>query len=404
MDTKTNIKGLTKISNKAYNFTADEKEYSLRINLIGSEIEFSLIELQSFSLYTTQQNLLKLKLNYLFTKEKSIDELYNSVNVKVRTMDFNVEPKGDNYVVVFHGQVGQKIHHASIELIKQAVQQESHVLELAEGLYVDNRVKNQQIRVLTKQMQDIDTNHQSLDTSYQDLLDQNHYLKNELQEIKSVLELYRAKDNTTSRNNLSECLKKEPAIEKLYLDNIDSLPFKDKIKSKIIDYDDFWLIEKWIGRSVRTEMVYSSELHGDSAAKFHLRCDGVYPSLVIVESENGRRFGAFTTVPISTAEAAYKGEGNDFIYSLDSKRRFKNTDTRYAYMSTPFGLVAYGKGNDLYIHDKCCSNKQSYSNFPTSYGTDVKSEVTPDELAGSYNFRVKQIELFRIVYDLSSSV
>jgi hypothetical protein len=395
------IKNLQKISNKTCNFILNETEYSLRIDLKKQDIEFTLIKLDSFTFYLAKQSLLNLKIQYLFTKEKSVEDLFNSINIKIRTLDFTLEIiSPDKVKLILLGQVNNKQYTALIELTNTKLE-ESHLHDIAENLQLDSKLKDQQIKYFEKKLQDLETNYQSLDMSYQELLDQHHYMKNELQEAKALLEQYKLRETqemtqTNSSKGFSSL--SEPAVDRLYLDSMDSLPFKGKIKSKIIEDDDFFLIEKWVGRPIRAELIFSTDYHGDSAGKFHLRCDGIWPSVAIIETENGRKFGGFTVLPISSVEGYLKGDGNDFIFSIDNKRRYRNTDIRYSFFCTPYGMVAYGKGNDLYIHDKCCSNKQSYSNMPVSYGADVKGEINQYELAGSYNFKVKTLELFKIVY------
>ena len=62
--------------------------------------------------------------------------------------------------------------------------------------------------------------------------------------------------------------------------------------------------------------------------------------------------------------------------------------------------ITFGNGHDIFISDNSNSNTNSYSNLGSTYKLDGYVDGSNDAnrfLAGSYNFRVKEIEVFQQV-------
>lgn len=43
--------------------------------------------------------------------------------------------------------------------------------------------------------------------------------------------------------------------------------------------------------------IYSTKRDGDSASKFHEKCDGKRPTITIIKISKGIRLGGYTTIP-----------------------------------------------------------------------------------------------------------
>jgi len=60
--------------------------------------------------------------------------------------------------------------------------------------------------------------------------------------------------------------------------------------------------------------------------------------------------------------------------------------------------ATFGGGHDLYLCDNCNTTNSSYTNLGHSYtleGFTYGNQDTKDFLAGSYNFTVTEIEVYR---------
>jgi len=68
---------------------------------------------------------------------------------------------------------------------------------------------------------------------------------------------------------------------------------------------------------------------------------------------------------------------------------------KYSILCSTSLLVGFGGGHDFSLSNNCNSVNTSYSNFGYSYDTNGK----PTEfLTGSYNFTVKEIEVYKVDY------
>ena len=64
-------------------------------------------------------------------------------------------------------------------------------------------------------------------------------------------------------------------------------------------------------------------------------------------------------------------------------------------------MAEFGNGNDLVIYNDCNINTNSYSNLGSSYespnGYAYQSNEARNYLAGSYEFTVDEIEVFKLI-------
>jgi len=94
----------------------------------------------------------------------------------------------------------------------------------------------------------------------------------------------------------------------------------------------------------------------------------------------------------------------NFLFSYKNKTKkpvqikSANQNQSYsAYGGTSYGPT-FGGGHDLYLCDNCNSTNSSYSNLGYTYALDgytYGNQDIKDFLAGSYNFTVVEIEVYR---------
>jgi len=97
------------------------------------------------------------------------------------------------------------------------------------------------------------------------------------------------------------------------------------------------------------------------------------------------------------------GDGGDFLFSITKKAKIlNNLYPVYAIYGTSSYFPTFGGGHDLHISGNCFDSLNSYTNLGHSYGRNFYfDEVQSSYLAGSYNFRVKKLEVYLVsfVYD-----
>ncbi len=198
----------------------------------------------------------------------------------------------------------------------------------------------------------------------------------------------------------------ELTINKLLSCNINNM-LSDLSKfhriSKILFPEDLTLFKNWFNtKKLKIDLLYSSEIHGEDVNTFHKKCDGVNNTLVLFFSNYEKRFGGFSTIPWSCKRGYVEGKGDEFLFSLNYKKMFKNDkNLDKAIYNNPEYFPTFGSGCDLNIYKDCfeINNSYTYSNFQHSYGNkDNLGENNNSEtyLAGSRKFRVIRMEVFKI--------
>ena len=140
----------------------------------------------------------------------------------------------------------------------------------------------------------------------------------------------------------------------------------------------------------RFKLLYQASRDGDSCSTFHEKCDEAEKTLVIVEDNDGNKFGGFTTQDWG-GQYLQKKDDDAFIFSIDKNRIYDVIPNQNAIGAFPnFGPVFFG-----------CQIR-IYDNFLTKGGTTYKKglnyRTTEDfELTnGKQNFEVRELEVYEV--------
>jgi hypothetical protein len=165
------------------------------------------------------------------------------------------------------------------------------------------------------------------------------------------------------------------------------------IKNIIKDPDEIGMVVNKIGQKFpgsRFKLLYQASRDGDSCSTFHEKCDEAEKTLVIVEDNDGNKFGGFTTQDWG-GQYLQKKDDDAFIFSIDKNRIYDVIPNQNAIGAFPnFGPVFFG-----------CQIR-IYDNFLTKGGTTYKKglnyRTTEDfELTnGKQNFEVRELEVYEV--------
>ena len=164
--------------------------------------------------------------------------------------------------------------------------------------------------------------------------------------------------------------------------------------SNIIKGDEKNLILNWLEfKPKKINLLLNSNRDGDSKEAFHRLCDGKAPTLGIIETTEGHRFGGFTTKTWNGGENENKciSDSKAFIFSLDTKKKYKVINQEKAIGVGNGWLLFFGYNqNSIVTYDKGCSK---YSNYIDSgaYNFDTKNEN-----GGKTSFTIKSYEVYEL--------
>jgi hypothetical protein len=126
----------------------------------------------------------------------------------------------------------------------------------------------------------------------------------------------------------------------------------------------------------------------------------IFYTLIIIKSTNGNVFGGYTEQKWNYT-GSWKADPNSFLFSLINKLnrqlKIKWLKNYGIYCNSNYGPI-FGVGIDLCIADKSNTNITSYSNLGYSYthpDYEYKSDEAKSFLAGSYNFQVSEMEVYK---------
>ena len=158
-------------------------------------------------------------------------------------------------------------------------------------------------------------------------------------------------------------------------------------------------ISKWLSneKAIKLKLIYKGSENKFKSDYFHIKCDNVVPTLSLIETTNGNRFGGFTNQTWKGA-FIFKKDKSAFIFSLDKLEKYpiKNNHIEEAIVCKTDYLVCFGKG-DILIFDN--ANKMlNKSSFPYSYGNNNIKKYSLNN--GESHFIVKEIEIYHVDFDL----
>ena len=155
------------------------------------------------------------------------------------------------------------------------------------------------------------------------------------------------------------------------------------------------MISNWIkpNSKIKFNLLYQISRDGDNISTFYNKVKDKCPTLIIIKSKSGYKFGGYTT---NTWEPNnYKKDELAFLFSLNKKKKYniKNDHIQYAIYGCS-DYFAFGGGHDLRINDKCTSNNYNSCNS-SSYNTIEQYELN----GGQEYFLVDELEVYNVEFE-----
>ena len=347
---KYNIKNK---NNQLFNISFYLKENSIFIK--GSEEN----DITS-SMYINEMNLVDFqKLNKFFKSLENISEIYETIK-EIDKEDFSIIKRDKILELNFNIQVIKKKIIISINLNQIKNNIESIVMNLCE--------KVKEVDILKEEIENYKNEIQKLNLKIDNIEKENAKLNEQVTSINNIIKL------------------------------------KNSIRSKIIDFpEEFQLInnnikERFNKEIKKTNLLYRASKDGDNLKAFQSKCLNINDTLILVKTQEGKKFGGFTHENWPTTQKDIKDEFA-FIFSLNNKEIYKVKESSKAisYCNEYF-LIRFGNYNnaDFTIKVNCMSNDESYEDSRgKSY--DFKGKEYP--LNGKQNFRVNELEVFNLEFE-----
>ena len=167
------------------------------------------------------------------------------------------------------------------------------------------------------------------------------------------------------------------------------------VKGDIIhDPSELELLTKKINKlnqKLTLNLLYKATADSDKAAAFHAKCDDANSSIVLVETDKGKRFGGYTTCSWR-GDCIDKKDEEAFVFSFDKMMTYDNIPGEDAIGCYPkFGPIFLGC--QIRIYDNAFTKGGTTFERGLNFDTEEDYELT----GGDRSFNVKEIEVYEVI-------
>lgn len=209
-----------------------------------------------------------------------------------------------------------------------------------------------------------------------------------------------------------EKISHENSYEELKNNNIyllvdqNQLPFQE---STIFSTDEeerqreIELIVEWISPSLlnlpnppkvlRTKLVYKSEIDGDKSSTFHKKCDKLGPTITIIQTKDGYRYGGYTSVSWEGLEQPeFRADPDAFIFSFDTVKKYECLDPNKSITCFQSTGPNFGEGTIL-VPNNFHQDTNEFYQWPSVYNLSEKDELT---FGKNNKIEIREYEVYTI--------
>ena len=167
------------------------------------------------------------------------------------------------------------------------------------------------------------------------------------------------------------------------------------VKGDIIhDTDELELLTRRINKynqKITLNLLYKATADSDKAEAFHDKCDDANSTIVLIETDKGKRFGGYTTCSWA-GECVEKKDEDAFLFSLDKMKIYDNIPNEDAIGCYPkFGPIFLGC--QIRIYDDAFTKGGTTFEKGLNYNTEEDFELTD----GDRVFGIKEIEVYEVI-------
>ena len=359
-------------------------EFYLLIELRRKKIEIPIkLMISNNDINNVVQNICKIIENL---KDKEISDLRNkNVNLEKQILDLNKKfKKLENKVLE-----NEKL----IEDYKQKINKENNKIDELQNII--NKEK-ERINILEQKSKE--------DKNKIDNLEKNI---NKDEKIINDLNI-KIQENNNKNEIIKEILDCDNYINSEFYDSFKYIKNNDiKLETVIINKVELAQINNGIRRQKKANikkmnLLYRSTRDGGEVKDYHSKCDGHKNLLTLVKTEDGKKFGGFSSLELKISGGSQKDD-TAFIFSLDKKQNYyikKGKDAVYFKDRGPIFGKTYGIYSEFTINlgSKNCFKEESCcddTGLSCCYDYEEGSKYI---LAGKYKFKVLDYEVFELEF------
>ena len=229
--------------------------------------------------------------------------------------------------------------------------------------------------------------------------EENEFLKKKIEELQYQLQ-YQGQEKANNQENMNNNMNSQ--INNDSNDNMNENEENnnnEEIEEKgeiIHNMKELELITNKINREqkkITINLLYKASVDGDKSSIFHEKCDQAQSTIVLVETDKGKRFGGFTKQSWA-GNCEDKNDSDAFIFSLDKMETYDNIPGDEAIGCYPkFGPIFLGC--QIKIFDNALTKGGTTFEKELNFNTKEDYELT----GGERVFQIKDIEVYEVIFE-----
>ena len=229
--------------------------------------------------------------------------------------------------------------------------------------------------------------------------EENEFLKKKIEELQYQLQ-YQSQEKANNQENMNNNMNSQ--INNDSNDNMNENEENnnnEEIEEKgeiIHNMKELELITNKINREqkkITINLLYKASVDGDKSSIFHEKCDQAQSTIVLVETDKGKRFGGFTKQSWA-GNCEDKNDSDAFIFSLDKMETYDNIPGDEAIGCYPkFGPIFLGC--QIKIFDNALTKGGTTFEKELNFNTKEDYELT----GGERVFQIKDVEVYEVIFE-----
>ena len=246
-----------------------------------------------------------------------------------------------------------------------------------------------ELKEVNSQLEQLSLENEKLKLRVEELEDIKVKYEEEIKMLKENERIYSMKSRISNNSNNNNSNTEEKDV--IYEENSQEMTVKGDI---IHDPSELELLTKKINKlnqKLTLNLLYKATADSDKAAAFHAKCDDANSSIVLVETDKGKRFGGYTTCSWR-GDCIDKRDEDAFVFSFDKMMTYDNIPGEDAIGCYPkFGPIFLGC--QIRIYDNAFTKGGTTFERGLNFDTEEDYELT----GGDRSFNVKEIEVYEVI-------
>ena len=369
--------------NKEYFINSDDNQDIPQENLAHSYILNSPVVKKKFDIFSEIQSPISNYETQSYNGENVIYRLENEI--------LNLKAENEQFKKKLNELDRYKSEAAEARILKEQLKQLSPL--------IDQKAEIDSLKAQLAELNELKMKVKELENLRIQIDQINSQKKKKFKSLKKVVKSSKKEiEPNTKISSVKESKEKNTIIKSNI--NKKNISFEEKIEKAFVNGDIIHNVEELemlvrkmnkSSQKMTINLIYKATADSDKAEEFHKKCDKSKSTLILIETNKGKRFGGYTSVTWE-GNCIEKLDEDAFIFSLDKKKIYENIHGEKAIGCYPkYGPVFLGC--QIRIYDNAFQRGGTTFEKELHYNTKEDYELTD----GDREFKVKEIEVYEII-------